>query len=251
MLIPMPRFLGIGAKKSGTSWLAAHLDSHPEIWFRRKELHFFDRALSRRRYPFLSDELEARVRYGGKFLRGTLRGKVTGEFTPAYAILGKDRIAVVHSWIPKAKLLYIMRDPVERAWAEARNDFPKYLGKSAREATKEELMGFFESPSVMQKGDYAGCIQSWSSFYDRAQFFFTFLEDVVRDPVGVLRATFRFLGVDSRLELDRETVASPVHAGEHVPMPEWVREYLGNTLLTDVHTLETLIDRRVPWASRA
>jgi hypothetical protein len=242
----MPRFLGIGAKKAGTSWLAAQLSNHPKIWFR-----FFDRALHRRRYSLLPDQLEARVRYGGKFLAGALRGKVTGEFTPAYARLSKDRIALVHSWMPKVRLLYIMRDPVERAWAEARDDFPKYLGKSVREATESELIGFFDSPSVLRNGNYTACIQNWRCFFDRSQFFITCLEDVMADPVGVLRAAFRFLGVDSQIELERKAVDVPVYAGERVPMPEWVREYLENTLLKDVHTLETLIDRRVPWASRA
>ena len=251
MRIPMPHFLGIGAMKAGTSWLAAHLRAHPDIWLRRKELHFFDRAFGRRRYPFLPDELEARLRYGGKFLVGALRGKRTGERTPAYAVLSRDRIAVVHSWMPTVRLPYIMRDPVERAWAQARHDFPRFFRKSVRDATESELVAFFDSPNVMQRGDYVTCVANWRSLYHRDQFFFTFLEDVVTDPIGVLRATFRFLEVDSQVELDREAVAAPVYAGEQVPIPEWVGEYLRNTLLADVHTLETLIDRRVPWADRA
>lgn len=243
----MPRFLGIGAKKAGTSWLATQLARHPRIWFRRKELHFFDRSLYRRRYPLLPAELEARLRYRGKFLAGALRGKVTGEFTPAYAVLEKDCIALIRAWMPKVRLLYIMRDPVERAWAEARDDFPKYLGKSVRDATEHELRGYFESPSVVQRGDYAACLENWRSAYGRDQFFITFLEDVIADPVRVLRAAFQFLGVDANIDLDRKVVSLPVYSGERVPMPEWVREHLGTMLWTDVDRLEALIDRRVPW----
>ena len=41
----MPRFLGIGATRAGTSWVAAQLSHHPQIRMGRKEIHFFDRKL--------------------------------------------------------------------------------------------------------------------------------------------------------------------------------------------------------------
>ena len=41
----MPHFLGIGATRAGTSWVAAHLASRPDIRMERKEIHFFDRKL--------------------------------------------------------------------------------------------------------------------------------------------------------------------------------------------------------------
>jgi hypothetical protein len=40
----LPRFLGIGAQKAGTTWLHAMLSAHEEIWLPHlKELHYFDR----------------------------------------------------------------------------------------------------------------------------------------------------------------------------------------------------------------
>ncbi|GAB1259762.1 sulfotransferase [Aurantivibrio plasticivorans] len=39
-----PDFLGIGAARSGTTWLSAQLQQHPNVWMpRRKELHYFTR----------------------------------------------------------------------------------------------------------------------------------------------------------------------------------------------------------------
>ena len=45
----LPNFLGIGAQKAGTSWLAKNLEKHPEIYMSpHKEIHFFDQSAS---YP--------------------------------------------------------------------------------------------------------------------------------------------------------------------------------------------------------
>ncbi len=44
----LPTFLGIGAPKSGTSWLHDVLASHPDVWkAQRREVHFFDRHYDR------------------------------------------------------------------------------------------------------------------------------------------------------------------------------------------------------------
>jgi hypothetical protein len=39
-----PNFLGIGAQKSGTTWLHDNLARHPQVWLPPvKEIHYFDR----------------------------------------------------------------------------------------------------------------------------------------------------------------------------------------------------------------
>ncbi len=55
-------------------------------------------------------------------------------------------IARVRDWMPEVKLLFIMRDPVERAWSHARKDFAKYWakdGQSLQSASLEDLPAIF------------------------------------------------------------------------------------------------------------
>lgn len=246
----MPRFLGIGAMRSGTSWLAAHLESHPGVWMKGKEIHFFNRKIHRRRLPLPTAEASARIDYAVRFLPGTIRGKVTGEITPAYAILSREMIAKVHSWVPDAKLLFIMRDPVERAWSQARKDYPELTGKPVAEASRDELAEFLDSPAVRRRGDYAACLANWMSVYPRERFWLGLLDDVRVDPAGVLRDVFDFLELDPAVVLDRDRVAAPVGAGAALPMPDWVRAHLRASPLTDVAALEEIVGRKIPWAAR-
>lgn len=59
----VPDFLGIGATKSGTSWLYVVLKEHPDIWMPFvKELHYFDRSIDYPSPSFLaSDRLLKRI----------------------------------------------------------------------------------------------------------------------------------------------------------------------------------------------
>ena len=45
----LPDFLGIGAQRSGTTWLYEQLRGHPQVVMssKRKEIHFFDRHYDR------------------------------------------------------------------------------------------------------------------------------------------------------------------------------------------------------------
>jgi hypothetical protein len=162
--LAMPDFLGIGAHRSGTSWLWENLVKHPDIWApRTKERYFFDRRLDNRYLRFVPHELEGRVRYASLFLIGKLLGKVTGEFTPAYAVLSEDKISLINTTVPRAKIFFLMRDSVLRAWSHSKKDLSKFAGKSLKEASEDELIAFFERPAVMKRGDYFTCLKNWKS----------------------------------------------------------------------------------------
>jgi len=65
----MPRFLGIGATRAGTSWVAAQLSRHPQIRMDRKEIHFFDRKLGTPAPSGSARDRIDRLRYLSRFVR--------------------------------------------------------------------------------------------------------------------------------------------------------------------------------------
>src|SRR5215210_7377067 len=67
---PFPDFLGIGAQRSGTSWLAKNLSRHPDVWLPyTKELHYFDQRI--KEPPF-----------GGPLARSLTRNVSTDDWYP-------------------------------------------------------------------------------------------------------------------------------------------------------------------------
>ena len=107
----LPNVVIIGAGKSGTTALHRYLDLHPDVAMSaRKELNFFTRGDWQDRVDWYRAQFDASA-------------PVRGESSPTYTInpiMGPvpERM---HALIPDARLLYLVRDPVERLlahWAE-------------------------------------------------------------------------------------------------------------------------------------
>lgn len=173
-----PDFLGIGAQKAGTTWLYRNLISHPRIWMPRKELHYFDRKLDR------GDKW-----YVEQFAAG--EGYVTGEITPAYSTLGLDEVSHVHTLLPGIKIIFLMRNPIERAWSQAVMRYERQGGVT----TEEEFMSFLELSSRRRLSDYLRTLSNWRNFYPEASIFVGFLEDIHFYPDLFLHRVHDFLDI--------------------------------------------------------
>ncbi len=105
----MVDFIGVGAQKSGTSWAYACLYEHPEICAPVKEIHFF----SRPRYE------EGKEWYEGHFKKCE-EGLLRGEFSTSY-LYSEESPERIHACYPNAKLIAILRNPIDRAYSQYRN----------------------------------------------------------------------------------------------------------------------------------
>lgn len=207
-----PDFLLLGAQKAGTSSLYSWLTDHPDVVAARdKELHYFDRRihtepLERYWADFPSEAMMADLRQ----TRG--RTIVTGEATPVY-LFHPAVPGAVHRHLPEAKLLVLLRDPVERAvshyWMEF-NRSNETLSLEAALAAEEERTApefqridrgeppgrFFWTATYTARGDYAQQLERWFSRFHRSQMLILTFEDLVSDAEPVYRRTLEFLGVD-------------------------------------------------------
>jgi hypothetical protein len=176
-----PDFVGVGTARAGTTWWDALIHAHPDVARAPgvpKEVHFFDRFWQGE----CSDaEIAA---YHAYFARPA--GCLAGEWTPGY-MLDPWTPRLLHRAAPDARLLVLLRDPVERfrsgrTLAENRLT----VGASARAAANA---GF-------QRGIYADqLLRLWRAF-PREQVLVLQFERCVREPEAELRRTFTFLGLD-------------------------------------------------------
>ena len=101
-------FLGVGAARCGTTWLARCLSEHPEVFVpARKELKYFDNN-----FPY-----EPTLRRLRRHLSRAGPAQIRGELSPRYMTtrLGLERIA---AGCPDVKIIVSLRNPVDRALSQ-------------------------------------------------------------------------------------------------------------------------------------
>jgi len=184
----LPNLIVIGAAKSGTTSLHRYLAVHPEIQMSAvKELRFFQdpRALERR------DEY-------ARFFDG--RAAVRGEATPAYTYhpLIPDVPERIRATVPDARLIYVVRDPVERAiaaYAEARANDKE--DRTADEALRDPQDDY--SP-YLAPSRYGMQAERFLDHFPREQLLVVHQRDLLGRRLETMRRIFRFLGVDEDFE---------------------------------------------------
>jgi Sulfotransferase domain len=175
-----PDFVGIGAAKSGTTWWFSLLMSHPEIHVEYdKELNYFNDQFLKRLEAGKVTLADAEA-YRDWFPRP--EGTITGEWTPHYAFAYRLP-PVLRVAAPGAKLLVMLRDPVERY----RSDLSRRMPSKALERLR------FRS---LANSMYANVLQPWEDLYHPDELLVLQFEACVRSPAKHLAETFRFLGVD-------------------------------------------------------
>ncbi len=182
-----PDFVGVGAQKAGTTWWFRLIASHPDVHQddnQRPELHFFDRYHSG--WPTAEDI----DRYHRLFPRppGSLIGEKTPEYMADYWVP-----RMLHAAAPEARLIVLLRDPIER-YRSARTH------GSLRDWPKERRT----EGDTFHRGLYVPQLQRLADCYDPARILTLQYERCVTDPAGQLSRTFRFLGLSDHVLAEEE-----------------------------------------------
>ncbi|HZR06837.1 MAG TPA: sulfotransferase [Candidatus Udaeobacter sp.] len=210
-----PDFLCVGAQKGGTSWLYHQLSLHPDFWMPPvKELHYFD-ALSKVKRPNAPrckdgrDQwfLERITKLGAQSyidLHGYSRlfqpktGLLAGDITPAYSLLNDELIEQIVSYFPNLKVIFLARDPVERAWSQLSMD-ARVRGVPPCDTTDvNEVTRYLLNPAVFLRSYPSKIVARWRRHVCPDLFRIYFFDDLERDPAGLRRSILSFLGADPR-----------------------------------------------------
>jgi len=208
----LPNFLVIGAGRAGTTSLHHYLKAHPAVYLPavKSPSHFYCTTETPGAGPaprvtqpyFVADPQAYAALFSG------VRGQTAvGEVSPAYlaTLHAAPRIA---ARLPHARLVAIVRHPVDRAFAR----FVGRLRDGLETRTRFEDVVRDERQRPIERDDAVGTYlpASWighflASYFERfprEQIRIHLFEDFQRDPLAVMQDIYAFLGVDPRVAPD-------------------------------------------------
>ncbi len=174
-------FIGIGAQRTGTSWVYTCLYEHPEICAPIKEIHFFSRPRYSEGIPW----------YEAHFSKCKPTQKV-GEFSTSY-LYSEVAAERIHAAYPDVKIIAILRNPIVRAVSQ--------YGNAVKAGEIPESMPFDEyaklEKSVCEQGLYSVQLERYFKYFKKSQVLILIHEDAKKDPQAFMTRIYDFLGVES------------------------------------------------------
>lgn len=177
----LPTFVGIGVARGGTTWLHTLLSGHPDVYMptRRKEVRFFDRNHDRG------------LDWYESFFCSTAdagRYSAIGEISPQYFYCDvcPERIAAS---LPAAKLLVMLRHPVDRAYSH----YGFVVQRRNFHGSFEEFLAL--RPVMLDKESYSRYLERFIHHFARDRILALVFERAVRDDGTARRELSTFLGL--------------------------------------------------------
>lgn len=268
-------FACVGAQKAGTTWLARMLARHDDVFITPvKEIHYFDHVAGlteqlsdrkrRSRYrkyhqrmwtqwhrwreyrnqadwyraymkPDLNDAWYASLFAG----RG---GKsVAGELTPEYALIGREGLRHMKKLAPDARIIYIMRNPVDRAWSQLLHQC-RVRKLDANSLAIDQFLAISAEERFAALADYSRVLNDLDAEFSASHVLLEFYEDIHADRAAAMHRVCEFLGVGSD-GLRVDSLGKRYNTSQSATMPEALRVALAGQYADVVSDIQKRLGR--------
>ncbi|MCD8497661.1 MAG: sulfotransferase [Alphaproteobacteria bacterium] len=256
----IPDFLHIGAPRAASTWLFENLAQHPGIWvpphknilyfhplfqrYRLRKLRLYwneiwgSKNAAQRRWnirhfltPFPGDDwYKAQFPYDPALVKG--------ECAEAYCSLEEKDVARIAAMMPDVKIIFVLRDPVERLVSHAKHDLVTRKKLDPKTIPAEAYFKIVKHPAQIARSTYMKTIDLWEKYFPREQFLVLFFEDINENPQVVLQKICAFLGVDYKPDyFPSSKTGEKVNASTKTPAPPEVYDFAKAALKDDITAL--------------
>lgn len=180
----LPDLVIIGAMKAATTSLHYYLNLHPQISMsKEKELNFFvkeknwGKGLDWYKYNFNDEK--------------PYRGEASPNYTnfPFYRGVPER----MHSVVPDIKLIYLVRDPIERILSQ----YVHKIADGGDSRSLEKALSNFESNRYICRSQYFMQLEHYLKVFPDENILVVSSEDLINKNRAVIKSVFEFLNVDS------------------------------------------------------
>lgn len=178
---PDPDFILAGPQKCATTWIYQCLKEHPDVLVpKRDSIHYFDMNYE-----------EGEDWYRSHFSHHDGE-PIIGETTPSYIRCpnGPKRI---HETVPDAKILFSLRNPVERAFSHYWHEKEK---NKISFQFEEVITNYDLYQNWVETGQYYRHLQRYRKYFDDEHIGVFFFDDLVSSETDFITEIYEFIGAD-------------------------------------------------------
>jgi len=223
----LPNFIVAGVSKAGTEWLKRCLDEHPDIFMGGRG-NFFDYHYDR-----------GQAWYEAGF-QGHDGETARGEKSTTY-IINPNVPERIYGCVPAVKLLFVLREPIERAYSHYK------MNLRASQVSSDVEAELSPGKALIEEGRYREQLKRFEAYFPPERLKVMLYDDLQADPEKFLEEAFDFLEVDPSFR------PSLLHEHFHVTKgrPRWPRVFNGMVAVASrVERSSRLAKRTVEFARR-
>lgn len=194
-----PTFIIVGAPRSGTTSLYHYLKATRGVYLpEQKYITYFIGKTS-------SSKLTEKEYL--KHFSGVKNEKVIGEANAVY-LADPDSPKLIKNKIPNAKIIILLRDPVERTFSEYNSDmmkekincaFSKAILENPPPGKNYPNRGICQKNNILERSLYYEQVKRYYDVFGAENVGVWFTEDLAKDPNQILKQIFNFLGIVAEL----------------------------------------------------
>ena len=196
----LPNFLIFGVQKAGTTSIYTYLREHPQVYMSPlKEPDFlgYEPAAGKADgspQPNRRRKIQTIQDYQALF-DGVTDEIAIGEASPNYLFLHEQAVPRIQSYVPEAKLIAVLRNPVERAYSNYLMNMRDIIGN--RKPLADQVKSSAETSYTLLKGRYYEGIKHFLEAFGPEQVKIFLYEALRQDSDALMREVYTFIGVDN------------------------------------------------------
>lgn len=180
-------FIGIGAAKCGTTWLAECLKQHPQVFVPyQKEINFFDSTQKKSNYS-------QGLSWYSKYFNKAKKEKLKGEFTTHY-LFYPESASLIKKHFPKIKIIVCLRRPEDMVYSFYWWRKANFLG-SAEQDSFEKAIKF--DKEFIQRAKYYLQLKKYYDLFPKENIFIILFDNIQSQPLFVIKELFKFLNINT------------------------------------------------------
>ena len=140
--------------------------------------------------------------------------------------------------MPDAKIIYLLRNPVDRAWAQAGMFFGKHRQSGLSSVNDTAIREFLTKEAVLLNSNYTQVLAQWERVYQPSQLFVGFFDELVAQPERLLGRVLDFLEVGPAPTQLLSKAREKRNIGQYPEMPPNIADHLTRIFydsIVDIH----------------